>query len=186
VSVRALAASAPVLAVFTPSAAAQFTDPPSRCPSGSRVGYAMSDRSTQATWGVNSGLRFYTIRWSASMEKCGGRSRIVYHLYWDLSSFPRNRYVLYQFQAQRTDGSWRAACVRQYGSDERRCVFRLDGGTRGPRFGAAPIVQFRNTRGRSFISHARLLASPFQDDTGTAPAGRQYDKTLRLDQGRKP
>lgn len=182
---RVVAATLAWLVLAPAAANAQFTDPPSMCPRHANLGGAQAGWTHHKTWGVNSGLRIYSVRWSAYTEECQGRTREIFHLYWDLSAFPSNRYVDYQFQSEDNQGHWKPACVIPYGSDQPRCVFRLEGGTKGPRFGASPIVDYRRTKGKSRLTHVKLLASPFQEDTGTAPAGTQYHPVLKLHHSRR-
>lgn len=165
-----------------PAAKAAENFPPSAypCPRGSLVGRASSGRDQHLTVGVNSGPRYFFVTWGASTRTCRGQTQVVYTFSWDFSTLPDNRYVIFQFQSQRSDGRWSTSCVRNY-ENKRMCSFKIDGGTKGPQCCASrPREQFRFTPGNYYVSKVRLLGLPFQDDTGTLPASTQYNRTLKL------
>ncbi len=163
------------------TASAQYVIPPNTCPSGSRTGYAYTGWSHPWTY-AQGGPRVYSIKYDASAAKCHGRTRVIFSLYWDTTGFPSDRYVRLVYLVRRSDGRWGQTC------DFGQCSFKLDPGTRGPIFGALPIIGNFRTPRRLFITDVRVVAGALQDNgsAGGLPAFGRYDKTLKLHQGRLP
>jgi hypothetical protein len=173
----ALATAGAIAALSATPAAAQWTDPPPLCSHPSSFGYALSHWHKVPTWANGVGLRVYRIRYSASTEKCGRRSRVVYHLYWDASDLPDSQEIVLSLSS-RVGKKWRTACSRQRGGG-RACIYFLKGGTEGPRAGSSPWVQYRTTRGRRSISRTLLRHGAIANGAGSAPATWPHSIKLR-------
>lgn len=167
----ALPAAAKELGGGGPTArATQYAPPPWDCRPITLRGYGSSAKHRVPTWGPGSGLRFYTISFSVSAEKCRNTTRVIYALYADASGLPSDRSILLQLQSSGPRNRWRPACVRQYGSGKLRCLFEVKGGTKVPRFGARPIVQFRTTA-KSLITNTRMPNGVVQTGAGSWVSG---------------
>jgi hypothetical protein len=143
--------------------AAQFADPPWNCKKFTRTGYGSSKRHKVGSWGPGSGARVYTVKYSVKAQKCTRWTRVLYYLYLDASSLPSDRRVLFQFQSSGPLHKWRPACVKSGGHEN--CLFSVAGGTKVPRFGARPVVQFRVTT-KALLDNTRIRLGVVQGQAG--------------------
>ena len=166
----------------TPRVLSQWEDPIWYCHPITSQGWAESKTARIGTWGPG-GLRFYTVHWRVSAEKCKGRTRLRFYPYISAKSFPSDRSVIYQFQSAGRQRKFKAACMR-YASGNRRCVWRVPGGHSVPeRCCVLPVISYRQTPGRSRVRYAKMVHGAIQGDAwrGEIPASfGAHTSTLRL------
>ena len=165
-----------------PSVLSQWEDPIWYCRPIKLQGWAESKTARIGTWGPG-GLRFYTVHWRVSAEKCKGKTRLRFYPYISAKSFPEDRSVIYQFQSAGRRRKWKAACMR-YASGNKRCLWRVPGGHSVPeRCCVLPVISYRRTPGRSRVTYARMVHGAIQGDAwrGEIPASfGAHTSTLRL------
>jgi hypothetical protein len=170
--------------VLAMPATAQWEDPPSKCGGNPvRQAYGRGSQDNVKTWAPGIGLRVYDVSVSASVEKCNGASQVLYHVSWDASALSDDQTIFIQGASRRTDDRWQQACVKRYDNGKQVCIFQLEGGTKGPRFGAPGWEQMRTTKGRSYITTIKLKHGVLTDSgTGSFVSNWPHTITVKLHQ----
>src|SRR4051812_13881215 len=156
---------------FAPVANAQYDDPPPYC-AKPKVGYA-SDNDGMEKYASFSGV--FRIDFDAKVEKCGRKTRLLYHVYWDATALPSNNHILaYTTSVRSSDNKRQTSCVKNSG-----CTFELKGGTESTCC-YRPRVQYRTTGGRSYIKSARMDFAVEEDGPGQNLRSLPYKKDFKV------
>jgi hypothetical protein len=156
----------------------QFEDSPWACHPQKYSAYGRSGNHKRFTYGPG-GVAFYTIHYTASAVRCKGKTRLSYGVYASTKGFPSDRFVTYQLQSAGVHKKWKAACVKLYNSNKKRCTFRLDANKEIPIPGQSAFYQYR---GSGLIRYARLVHVAEQGDSykGTQLASKPQSVVIRL------
>jgi hypothetical protein len=154
-----------------PVASAQYDDPPPYC-AKPKIGYA-SDNDGMEKYASVSGI--FRIDFDAKVEKCGNKSRVLYHVYWDATALQSGNHILAHTSSVRSsDGRRQTACVKKGG-----CTFQLDSGTKSSCC-YRPRVQYRTTAGRSYIKSARMDFAVEECGAGCNLRSLPYNKDFKV------